>query len=85
MVLQQDPRDDGRDESGQGGQVDTARRDPSAMHVRFVNVNLGVAVVAARNFVVALDEVLGGVRNDVKAHEEKKDGHGEAGKDLGSF
>lgn len=33
-------------------------------------------------FVVAFNEVLGGVRNDVKAHEKEEDGHGEAGEDF---
>lgn len=50
-------------------------------------MDLGSAVIAGGRggggrFVIALDEVLGGVRDDVEPHEKEKDGHCETGKDF---
>lgn len=58
------------------------------VHVCFVRMDLGGTVVTSGggdgggSFVVAFNEMLGGVRNDVEAHEKEENGHSKAGEDL---
>lgn len=84
MVFQQKPGYYSGYECCEGREVDAAGRDPRVVYVCFMCMDLGGAVVAGGHgggrFVIAFDEVLGGVRDDVKPHKKEKDGHCETGK-----
>ncbi len=74
VVLEADGRDERGDDGGEGGGVDAAGGD----------AGVGVRVVG---FVGAegLEHVFEVVGDEVEAHEEEEDGHGEAGEDFGAF
>lgn len=56
------------------------------VYVCFVRMDLGSTVVTSGSdggrFIIAFDEVLGSMRDDVESHEKEKDGHSETGEDF---